>query len=312
MKILFVMDHLDKLDVSGDSTYVMMLEATSRGWSVWWCTPDQMRVDASVAVVECERVETSASEPFFTRESPRDRELGEFDCIWMRKDPPFNMDYIFTTYMLDLAPAHTVVLNDPRSIKCANEKMYALQWPHLCPKTTVTNRVEDVVSFAKEHGKVVVKPWDGNGGRGVLVTHADDMNLRSIAEIATMEGEAWTIVQSYLPEILKGDKRIILLDGEPVGWFNRVPCADDHRGNMHVGATVHACELTERDLQICAELSPRLKEEGLLFVGIDIIGDYLTEINVTSPTGFREIADLQGRRLESDLFDLVEDKVKGR
>jgi len=312
MKILFVMDPLERLNIAGDSTYAMMLEATNRGWEVSWCAPDKMRVDKSVAVVECELVETSANEPYFIRGLATDRAIGDFDCIWMRKDPPFNMDYIFTTYMLDLAPPNTIVMNDPRSIKCANEKMYALQWPHLCPETTVTNRVEDVVAFAKEHGKVVVKPWDGNGGRGILVTHAEDMNLRSIAEIATSEGEAWTIVQSYLPEILEGDKRIILLDGEPVGWFNRIPCAEDHRGNMHVGATVEACELTDRDKQICAELAPRLKEEGLLFVGIDIIGDYLTEINVTSPTGFREIAELQGRRLESDLLDLVEERIKGR
>lgn len=303
------MDPLSKINVEGDSTYVMMLEATRRGWPTYWCTPDDLQVVQCRPVAQAESVTTSGEEPFFTTRESTAMELGEFDCIWMRKDPPFDIHYIFSTYILDLAPPTTLVLNDPRSIKCANEKMYALQWPDLCPPTTVTNRIQEILEFAEEHQRVVVKPWDGNGGRGVLVTHAEDGNLRAIAELMTAEETEYCIVQRYLPEIKTGDKRIILIDGEPLGAFLRIPSGRDHRGNMHVGAKVAACELSKRDQEICRALGPRLKKEGLLFVGIDVIGDFLTEINVTSPTGLREIAQLSGQYLERDLLDALEEKI---
>jgi glutathione synthase len=261
-------------------------------------------------VASVEPVETSLVEPFFDRGDALELPLAHFDCIWMRKDPPFDIHYIFSTYILDLAPSTTLVLNDPRSIKCANEKMYALQWPELCPPTTVTNRVSEIVDFAEIHQRVVVKPWDGNGGRGVLVTDAKDGNLRAIAELMTAEGAEYCIVQKYLPDIKKGDKRIILIDGEAKGAFLRVPSGRDHRGNMHVGAQVVACDLNARDREICSAIGPRLKKEGLLFVGIDVIGDFLTEINVTSPTGLRDIARLNGRLLERDLMDALEEKLR--
>ena len=309
MRLLFVMDPLDSIQVEGDSTYVMMYEATRRGWETWWCSPDDLRVQEGLAVAFAEKVETHVDSPFFSRGAAQDQELGHFDCIWMRKDPPFDIHYIFSTYILDLAPPSTLVLNDPRSIKCANEKMYALQWPKLCPPTTVTNRVSEIVAFADKHQRVVVKPWDGNGGRGVLVTDSKDGNLRAIAELMTSEGDEYCIVQRYLPEIKQGDKRIILIDGEAKGAFLRVPSGRDHRGNMHVGAQVVACELDERDLEICNAIGPRLKKEGLLFVGIDVIGGFLTEINVTSPTGLRDIARLNGQLLERDLMDALEEKL---
>ena len=312
MKLLFVMDPLSVINVEGDSTYVMMLEATRRGWEVWWCTPDDLQVVDRYPMAAAEEVKTNSSEPFFQCEERKNVELGHFDCIWMRKEPPFDIHYIFSTYILDLAPASTVVMNDPRSIKCANEKMYALQWPELCPPTTVTNQIQAILDFAEEHQRVVVKPWDGNGGRGVLVTSAEDGNLRAIAELMTAEETEYCIVQRYLPEIKTGDKRIILIDGEPLGAFLRVPSGRDHRGNMHVGAKVKACDLSERDQEICRAIGPRLKKEGLLFVGIDVIGDFLTEINVTSPTGMREIAQLSGRFLERDLMDSLEEKVQER
>ncbi|MEC7240679.1 MAG: glutathione synthase [Myxococcota bacterium] len=307
--MLFVMDPLSTINVAGDSTYVMMLEATRRGWTTFWCTPDDLQVIQCRPIAQAEPVSTSDEAPFFTTQDSVAMELGEFDCIWMRKDPPFDIHYIFSTYILDLAPPTTLVLNDPRSIKCANEKMYALQWPDLCPPTTVTNRIQEILDFTEEHQRVVVKPWDGNGGRGVLVTHADDGNLRAIAELMTSEEHEYCIVQRYLPEIKTGDKRIILIDGDPLGAFLRVPSGRDHRGNMHVGARVVSCELSERDHEICRQLGPRLKKEGLLFVGIDVIGDFLTEINVTSPTGLREIAQLSGRFLERDLLDALEEKI---
>jgi glutathione synthase len=223
----------------------------------------------------------------------------------MRKDPPFDMDYVFSTYLLDLVPPTTTVLNDPATIRNANEKMYAMQWPHLCPPTLATRHIARAMEWAKQWERVVIKPWDGNGGRGVLVSHASDPNLRSMLEILTEEEHQHILVQRYIPEITLGDKRVIMIDGAPVGWMARVPQPGDHRGNMHVGATVEACELTQRDREICTALTPRLKAEGLLFVGIDIIGNYLTEINVTSPTGIQEINRLMGLRLERTLTDAV-------
>ncbi len=304
MRTLFVMDPLDRIQVEGDSTYVLMEGSTARGWPISWCTPDDLYVDAQRPRSRSRPVTAHPEAPYFRPAGdPTDEDLAAFDCIWMRKDPPFDMDYIFTTYILDLASRDCLILNDPASLKCNNEKMYALQWPDLCPPTRVTNRIADVLAFAEIHGRIVVKPWDGNGGRGVLVTRAGDPNLRSMAELLTVEETAYCIVQRYLPEIKTGDKRIILIDGEARGWFIRVPGAADHRGNMHVGASVSAFDLTLRDVEICQRLSKRLKAEGLLFVGIDIIGDYLTEINVTSPTGLREIARLQGRILGPELLD---------
>ena len=302
MRTLFVMDPLERIDVAGDSTYVLMLESIRRGWPIAMCTPETLSVRDNAPWATATPVHVNAEAPYFETSPALAEPLSAFDCIWMRKDPPFDMDYVFSTYLLDLADC--LVLNDPRSIKLAQEKLYALQWPHLCPPTMFTNRLADVRAFAAEHGRVVLKPWDGNGGRGIVVTEHGDRNLGALVELLTDEGRSYCIAQRYLPEIQsEGDKRILLIDGEPRGWFLRVPGAEDHRGNMHVGASVQSFELTARDRQICAELAPRLKAEGLVFVGIDVIGEYLTEINVTSPTGLREVLDLQGRDLGRELID---------
>jgi glutathione synthase len=301
---LFVMDPLDRIQVDGDSTYLMMREATDRDWPVCWCEPGDVFIQDQLPMARVRPVTTHADAPHFRQGEPRVVPLSELDCVWMRKDPPFDMDYVFTTYMLDLALPGTMVLNDPGSIKLFNEKMVALQYPDLCPETLVTNRVDHVKAFAQRFDRVVLKPWDGNGGRGIVVTHAGDTNLAALVELLTDEGRGYCIAQRHLPEIQTvGDKRIILVDGEPMGWFLRVPGDGDHRGNMHVGARVVACELTERDREICDRVAPLLKESGLVFVGIDVIGDYMTEINVTSPTGLHEIRDLMGVRLERAILD---------
>jgi len=310
---LFVMDPLDRIQVSGDSTFVMMLEAQRRGWPVWFCTPgDLFGVDGR-ARAWAQRVAVSRAAPHFVPEPRADVPLSDFAVVWMRKDPPFDIDYVFATYLLDLAGPDTLVLNRPESLRNANEKMYALQWPALCPPTRVVRRISEARRFAAELGeRVVIKPWDGNGGRGVLVTHASDPNLGAMLELLTDEERRFIMVQRYIPEIAEGDKRIILIDGEPRGWMLRVPQPGDHRGNMHVGAKVVACELTRRDREICDALAPRLKAEGLLFVGIDTIGEHLTEINVTSPTGFQEIDTLMGTDLARELTDAVEAAVGER
>ncbi len=313
MRALYVMDPPASLDVAGDSTYALMVEAARRGHSTAWCHPSDLRVVGNQPAARVQEARALTAAPWFELGDVAQVPLGSFDAIWMRKDPPFDMDYVFSTYILDLAErAGAKVFNDPVSLKAANEKMYALQWPELSPPTWVTNSVEEVVALAREHGRVVIKPWDGNGGRGVLVTHGQDRNLRSMAELLTGEGRVSILVQPFLEAIRDGDKRIILVDGEPRGWFLRVPGPQDHRGNMHVGATVQGCDLDERDRAICGALEGRLRAEGLLFVGIDVIGGLLTEINVTSPTGLREIQTLMGRDLAAELQDAAAKKLAAR
>ncbi len=311
VKTLFVMDPLDRINVAGDSTYMLMLEARARGWPVWFCTPDDLFALGGLAQARCWPVEVRRGTPAFEPGPAEERCLADFDIVWMRKDPPFHMGYIFSTYLLDLVPPTTVVLNHPPSLRNRNEKLFAAAFAEFGPLTLITREVKRAMAFASEApDRVVLKPWDGNGGRGVLVSHKDDDNLRSMVETLTEEGRTYILVQRYLPAIKAGDKRIILVDGEPRGWMNRIPQKGDHRGNMHVGARVAATELTAREAEICGVLGPILKREGLVFVGIDVIGDNLTEINVTSPTGIQEINQLMGTRLEVEITDAALRRVR--
>ena len=313
MKTLYVMDPLDRIQVSGDSTYMMMLEGCRRGGQVYWCTPSDLFAVEGRCHARCSAVEVTATEPHFVSAVAKDMDLGFFDVVWLRKDPPFDINYVFCTYLLDLVPSTTLVLNNPAAVRDANEKMVALRYPDLVPPTLVTNQIDRAMNWiAQAPGKVVIKPWDGNGGRGVLVTQHGDGNLRSMLELLTEEEATHILVQQFVPEIKEGDKRIILIDGEPVGWMNRVPQPGDHRGNMHVGAAVESTTLSASDKKICDAIGPWLKESNLLFVGIDTIGTTMTEINVTSPTGIQEINRLMGLRLERDLTDAVESKLAKR
>lgn len=307
MKHLFVMDPLSALHVEGDSTYTLMRECTDRGFDVAMCTPPDMHATNDGVFALATPVRTSADAPYFHTEAPIERTLGDFDVVWMRKDPPFDMTYIFATYLLDMAPASTLVVNHPDGLKRFNEKMWVLRsWPHLHPKTLVSRDISALKAFSKElPDRMVLKPWDGNGGRGVVVTADQDPNLSSLCELLTREGTDYAIAQRYLPEVKNGDKRILLFDGEPVSAMLRVPGTSDHRANMHVGATVERCELSERDREICAAIGPALRDNGLVFTGIDVIGDHLTEINVTSPTGIRELNRLYDVCLEGQLVDCV-------
>ena len=310
MKTLYVMDPLEQINVAGDSTYMLMLEGCRRGGEVAWCTPLDLFAVSGRCHARCSTVQVREDAPFFESQDPTDRSLDDFDVVWLRKDPPFDIDYVFSTYMLDLVGEDTLVLNHPASIRDANEKMVALRFPDLVPQTLVTQDIDRSMSWiAEAPGKVVLKPWDGNGGRGVLVTQKEDRNLRSMLELLTNEGRTHILVQHFIPEISQGDKRIILIDGEPAGWMNRIPGEGDHRGNMHVGASVEVTTLTDSDREICAAIGPWLKESGLLFVGIDTIGPVMTEINVTSPTGIREINRLMGTTLEKEITDAVERRL---
>jgi len=209
-----------------------------------------------------------------------------------------------------LLPKTTRVFNNPTAVRTANEKMIALHWPQFCPPTLVTHEIERALEWSKtQPDRVVIKPWDGNGGRGVLVSHHEDPNFRSMLELLTENQKEYILVQRYIPEIKAGDKRIILVDGDPVGWMTRIPSEKDHRGNMHVGASVASFELSSRDREICSSLKSYLKSNELLFVGIDIIGDFLTEINVTSPTGIQEINPMMNCCIEGLIFNSVESKL---
>jgi len=312
MRSLFVMDPLDRIQVEGDSTFVTMRECSDRGWPVHMCTPDGLFVENGRAQSRCVPVRTTAEAPHFHVGAEEPHDLGDFDVVWMRKDPPFDMTYIFTTYLLDMAPPETLVVNDPRGLKLFNEKLWVMdQWPELQPPTLLSNDQARIRAFIEaQPGLAVIKPWDGNGGRGVLVTRKGDRNLRSMIELLTADGRDYIIAQRYVPEVNEGDKRILLFDGEPVGSMLRVPGMGDHRANMHVGATVQACELSASDRRICDSLAPFLKQWGQVFVGIDVIGEYLTEINVTSPTGILEMNRLYDVRLEGTLVDTVESLCK--
>jgi glutathione synthase len=314
MRSLFVMDPLERINVRGDSTYVTMREWSDRGLPAWWCTPDKLYArDGRVRAVATP-VRTVAEAPWFHVEAPLDLDLGEVDIVWMRKDPPFDMQYVFTTYLLDMIPKSTVCVNGAAGLKLFNEKMWVTAaWPHLQPPTLVTNDLQRLKQFVRDRdGRSVLKPWDGNGGRGVVVTDRDDRNLSSLVELLTAEGRHFVIAQGYLPEVEDGDKRIILFDGEPVGAMLRVPNRGDYRANMHAGGDVRACRLDDADLRICREIGPALREWGMLFVGIDVIGTSLTEINVTSPTGIREMNRLYGTKLEADLVDRALRLVEAR
>jgi glutathione synthase len=301
VRSLFVMDPIASLNLAGDSTYVLMRESTARGWPCHWCTPADLHVRDGVVRARAEPVRTT--ERHFDRDIAEERPLGDWDLVWMRKDPPFDMTYVFATYLLSMAPPRTLVLNAPEALRSRNEKLFAAAFVAHAPPTLITHEIPRIVAFAAEHGRIVLKPWDGNGGRGVLVTGHGDPNLRSMVELLTGEGSRYILAQRYLPEIREGDKRIILVAGEPRGAILRVPAAHDHRGNMHVGATVHKATLDEADQAICAAIGPTLRAEGMLFVGIDVIGGHLTEINVTSPTGIQEIDRLDGVRLEAEILD---------
>lgn len=310
MKTLYVMDPLDRIQVSGDSTYMLMLENCRRGGEVYWCTPSDLFAVGGRCHARCSAVVVRETAPHFNSQEAADVDAGMFDVVWLRKDPPFDINYVFSTYMLDLVPPTTLVLNNPAAIRDANEKMVALRFPDLVPPTLVTCEIDRAMAWvAQAPGKVVIKPWDGNGGRGVLVSEHGDGNLRSMLEVLTMNQSVHILVQQFVPEIKEGDKRIILIDGEPVGWMTRVPQPGDHRGNMHVGAKVESTTLSASDQKICDAIGPWLKESNLLFVGIDTIGPVMTEINVTSPTGIIEINRLMGTQLERVLTDAVESKL---
>jgi len=312
LSIVFVMDPVASIDVRGDTSFVLMLEAQRRGHRIFHADPADLAVDAGRVVARVHPVTVS-------REEGRHALLGEprqlvldddAELILQRKDPPVDAAYVTTTQILSLC-RRALVLNRPAGILTANEKLYALNFSDLMPETRVTRSIRELVDFlAKLGGEMIVKPLDGRGGEGIFHVRNDDRNLFSILEQSTRFGAQRVMAQAYLPEVRTGDKRILLVDGEPLGALLRVPASGETRANLHVGGKATKTGLDERDRRIVERVAPWLRRDGLFFVGIDVIGGLLTEINVTSPTGVQEIDRLEERSLESEILDAMESRIE--
>ena len=307
-----VMDPIAGITPKKDSSLAMLLEASERDYEIHYMQQKDLRLLRGEALGRS-RILTveDRDEDFFELGDEAEIRLGDLDAILMRKDPTFNMEYIYTTYILERAElAGCLIVNKPRALRDMNEKAYTAWFPDCAPETLVTRSMADMKAFVAEHGKAVVKPLDGMGGKSIFVVQEGDNNANVIFETLTDNGGRFAMAQVFIPEISEGDKRILLVDGEPVpSALARIPSADDNRGNLVMGAVGEARELTERDREICARVGPVLKENGVLFCGIDVIGDYLTEINSTSPTGIREIKRLFGVDAAALLFDAIDRKL---
>ncbi|AXT27231.1 glutathione synthase [Ruegeria sp. AD91A] len=310
MKIAFQMDPIGDVDINADSSFRLAEEAQVRGHSLFFYGPDQLayqegRITARGHDMTVQRV---AGDPAVLG-SEREADLADFDVVWLRQDPPFDMHYITSTHLLDRLKGRTLVVNDPFWVRNYPEKLLVLDFPDLTPPTTIARDLQTIKAFKEKHGDIILKPLYGNGGAGVFRLDANDRNLTSLHELFTGFSREPLIVQKFLPDVSNGDKRVILVDGEPVGAINRVPAAGETRSNMHVGGRPEKIGLSERDLEICAAIGPLLKEKGQIFVGIDIIGDYLTEINVTSPTGIQELERFDGVNIAEKIWQAIEAKV---
>jgi glutathione synthase len=299
------MDPIASVRIDKDSTFALMCEAQARGHEVFYAlVPDLYMRGGDVRVVARRAVLERVQGSHATLSEARDLSLDEVDIAWMRKDPPFHMGYIFNTYLLDLAERRgTLVLNRPEGLRTMNEKAWAMRFPEFVPNSLITQEIARIRAFCDELGAIVVKPLDGNGGEGVFIVRRDDPNIGVILEASTQHGQRKVLAQRYLPEAREGDKRIILVEGEPVGAVLRVPQGVDHRGNIHVGARVEKTAISPREYEICAAIGPALAAAGQVFVGIDVIGGHLTEVNVTSPTGIHEINAFDGLRVERLIID---------
>jgi glutathione synthase len=316
VRALFIVDPLDRFDLAGDTSYAIMLACASRGWNVWTCQLEHLGLAHDDAVADAApTIVTAATTPAdaFQLEARALHRLADFDVVLMRKDPPVDVAYLHATWILDHARGKTVLVNDPRGLRELNEHLAVLRFPELTPPTIVTRSAERLRAFQRAHGgTIVVKPVDGYAGLGVFVVRDGDPNASSILETSTGAGSRWTIAQKFLPEIAEGDKRILLLDGEPIGAVLRVPPANEARGNMHVGGRAVKSSLDARDREIVARVAPMLREHGQILVGLDVIGGMLTELNITSPTGVRQISRLDGRDCAEPIVDCLERMARAR
>jgi len=309
LKVALQMDPIGSINIDADSTFRIALEAQARGHLLFYYTPDRLafvegRVVARGWPIKLRR--EVGNHVTFGAEAEVD--LAEFDVVWLRQDPPFDMGYITTTHLLDMIHPHTLVVNDPFWVRNFPEKLLVLQFPDLTPPTSIARDLQTIRAFKARHGDIILKPLYGNGGAGVFRLDKSDRNLASLHEMFTGMNREPLIVQKFLPAVEDGDKRVILVNGDPVGAINRVPQTGETRSNMHAGGRPEKVGLTPRDLEICARIGPLLREKGQIFVGIDVIGDYLTEINVTSPTGIQELEKFDGTNTAERIWQVIEAK----
>jgi glutathione synthase len=309
LNVAVQMDPISRINIRGDSTFALLLEAQKRGHGLSYYTPDKLslRGDELVAPVQVLTVRDEAGD-HFTLGEPRREPLAAFDVVLLRQDPPFDLAYITSTHLLERLQPKTLVVNDPASVRNAPEKLFVMDFPQLMPPTLISRDLDEINAFRDEHGAVVMKPLHGHGGAAVFRIMPQDMNFGSLFDMFSVTFREPWVIQRFIPEVKHGDKRIILVEGEFAGAVNRVPATDDLRSNMVRGGAAHPTDLTEREREICTTLGPALRERGLLFVGIDVIDGSLTEINVTSPTGIRAIARLGGPDIAAKIWDAIEKK----
>jgi glutathione synthase len=309
LAVAIQMDPIEAVDIQGDSSFVLALEAQRRGHGLFHYLPNRLslkdgRVYARMQPLEVRREKGN----HFSLGAPQIMDLATADVVLMRQDPPFDMSYITATHLLEHVHPETLVVNDPVQVRNAPEKLFVTHFAELMPPTLITSDREEVAAFRAEHGDIIVKPLFGNGGAGVFHLGPEDENLNALLELFTDLYREPIIVQRYLPEVRAGDKRIILIDGRPAGAINRVPAKGESRSNMHAGGRPERAALTRREHEICEAIGPTLKERGLIFVGIDVIGNFMTEINVTSPTGLQEINRFDDVCLEAEIWDVIEER----
>ncbi|MGS4945007.1 glutathione synthase [Meridianimarinicoccus sp. RP-17] len=313
MRVAFQMDAIEQVNIDADSTFRIAEEAQARGHDLFFYLPDHMWFDDGEVWASGQPMTLRREKGNHVTLGPVEtRPLKAFDVVWLRQDPPFDMGYITTTHLLDLVHPRPLVVNDPFWVRNFPEKLLVLKFPDLIPATMIARDLAALKAFKARHGDIIVKPLYGNGGAGVFRLGPDDRNLNALFETFTAINREPLIAQEYLPAITKGDKRIILVDGVPIGAINRVPQNGETRSNMHVGGRAEKAVLTERDMDICAAIGPTLRDHGQVFVGIDVIGDRLTEINVTSPTGLQEMERFDGRNYTAGLWDAIEARCAAR
>ena len=308
MKVGFQMDPIESLNILGDSTFALMLESHKREHEVFQFTPDDLIYKNSEVFASTKKLSSISDnlDSLYKIEFEEIINLKSLDAVFLRQDPPFNMAYISSTYLLELIEEDIKIINRPSEVRNCPEKLFLNKWPKLIPQTLITRNYREIINFRDKHKKVVVKPLYGNGGSGVFFIKENDKNFSTIIETIFENNKEPLIIQEYLTEIKNGDKRIILINGEPSGVINRIPQKKEFRANLHVGGIATKGKLNENDLRICSIIGPELKKRGLVFVGIDIIGEKLTEINVTSPTGIREIKKLDKIDLAEEIISLIE------
>ena len=307
LKVAIQMDHISTISISGDTSFALALEAQQRGHRLFHYTPDQLSMRNGQVHARCQSlVVRDTKGAHYTLGEPELTDLKTMDVVLLRQDPPFDMNYITTTHILERIHPHTLVVNSPAWVRNSPEKIFVTEFADLMPETLITKDLQEVAAFRREHGDIIVKPLYGNGGAGIFHMHEADRNLAALLEMFGQMFREPFIVQRYLKEVRAGDKRIILIDGEPVGAINRIPSEQEVRSNMHVGGRPEHAELTARERDICARIGPELKRREFLLVGIDVIGGMLTEINVTSPTGIREVKRFGGADIAALFWDAVE------